>query len=1145
MDKIRFGSLRRNCLLHGLTLGLIAWLGITNSALAGAPAPFTWNASTRIVVDDNMQYVCANILPGAGWTNYWTNIVWSADVTNLTCVGWYNVVWPGARPSHNGMLPAWSAVRYLSDGINRMIGIRPVSVGGHSYPAANAIVLTTLSALRMAPNVPADLLANAVQALAVSNGAPLFSANEAYYIHTESKAIYIVANQMQGLTHGVVELLLGDNAAAPQYQIGYEKLGMGPDWTYVPDFFKKPLIFNMEYAGRPGLYSRGVCPTRGSQTGATGATIAYAAIRNSFPKGLPAPDEPVELSDLDWVVGFRIVGCSSPGALPSQNMEQFHPTVAANMVATGSDKGFMCVTKLGLDAIRPPATKELLDTLWLDTDTSGPNKGKIFWCTLKGSKTPHWLDRSRGSDSPLTAWCPPMIDLSVPAVRQMLLKDMITQAESHWSLYPGKSYSYPHAEPSDGGLSDPDFEKMTTYPNWYSDYRKAEGQPWGAYKLNGFFRGTPVQPTEDWWHTMTPVDLNNAQADTVYAYNNWLLREFDKYVKSLPAEKQQSGGIPKSKLIHTLCYSYGNHDVPPNFNFDQRVRMCVSIYTPHRSHGKWQYCQSLTDVMHAMKVMLPESDFGQYWVLINSYPGSDWGLNSVGYESGKTPEDVYSEVHDNFYAVGGRNLGIECDEDHGKLGLTYYMYAKLCWEPTMSLAQLKALRDRWINRCYGTAAFSFMSQYYDYITKDFVSSYSGWARAIQFIQQADAVIPGGSPEKQRLNDLKQFWYYYYLQDHFMNWDGSYKAAIDPAIMDKTKELLWKGQTSYINPLYCITWGLYRHLNKTSNIPHILDLCAPTYYDKDKKFIAPAHYTETETATWWADVVKSYPYTPVTMFKDSRLVTGELGADVDLNNLTTVTEFSGKAPGDGVLTYMPHHAVQPMPLVRATKDGDPVGLKVFSWLGNSPEKFTITYSVDRWDPKARDWQKNIFDDVVPSVNDGLTPKSHEVAVLTYSKTVSGGIYRLNVGSATGAGMLSSLDFDTSANTHSGTALAQGLTFAQRVGYANLSPQWYIYIPKGTTTLDVEVDDGLTPKNIDLYTGLPSGAKPWKLNRTVDIHGRGTHQIALQPGEDGSIACLSRNNVNIPHFYSIPNIGALAPWMLMVPKDIATADGLTPY
>ena len=184
-------------------------------------------------------------------------------------------------------------------------------------------------------------------------------------------------------------------------------------------------------------------------------------------------------------------------------------------------------------------------------------------------------------------------------------------------------------------------------------------------------------------------------------------------------------------------------------------------------------------------------------------------------------------------------------------------------------------------------------------------------------------------------------------------------------------------------------------------------------------------------------------------------------------------------------------------------------------------------------------------MVPSVNDGLTPKSHEVAVLTYSKTVSGGIYRLNVGSATGAGMLSSLDFDTSANTHSGTALAQGLTFAQRVGYANLSPQWYIYIPKGTTTLDVEVDDGLTPKNIDLYTGLPSGAKPWKLNRTVDIHGRGTHQIALQPGEDGSIACLSRNNVNIPHFYSIPNIGALAPWMLMVPKDIATADGLTPY
>ena len=35
--------------------------------------PFTRNASTRIVVDDNMQYIADDIKSG-GWTKYWTNV---------------------------------------------------------------------------------------------------------------------------------------------------------------------------------------------------------------------------------------------------------------------------------------------------------------------------------------------------------------------------------------------------------------------------------------------------------------------------------------------------------------------------------------------------------------------------------------------------------------------------------------------------------------------------------------------------------------------------------------------------------------------------------------------------------------------------------------------------------------------------------------------------------------------------------------------------------------------------------------------------------------------------------------------------------------------------------------------------------------
>jgi hypothetical protein len=1127
-----------------------------SASAAGADsmqAPFTWNASTRIVVDDRMQYVTANIINGA-WTNYWTNVDWSTNVipfqtgsvTDMTCVGWYNVVWPGAHPSHNGLLPAWSAVRYLSDGINRMTGTRPASVGGHTYPATNAIVLTTLSALQMATNVPAYLLTNAAQALAISNGAPLFSANEAYYIHTESNAVYIVAKQMQGLPHGVAELLLGDKAVSPQYQIGYEKLGMGPDWTYVPDFTGTPLIFNMEYAGRPGLYCRALGATRGGSVGATLATIAYAAIRTSFSNGLPAPDEPVEVSDLDWHVGFRTDGQSSPGAIPSQALEVYAKTIATNMVATGSSNGFLCVTKLGLDADRPPATSNTLDWLWLNTDTSGTNKGKIFYCTLDSNKTPYWHDRT----TVMQSYVPPFIDMSVPAVRHIILRDMINQAESFWYLYPGESWAFVHAEPSDGGVAggDPVFIQMTADPNWYSDYRASEGLNWGSYALNGFYQGTPVQPTECWWSTMSPVDTNNAQSDTTYALNNWLLREFDKYVAALPAANRLSDGIPKTNLIHTITFSYGTHDVPPNFNFDHRVRMNVSGYALHRGKGKWRYCNTFQDVMQAMEVMLPECDMSQYWVVIVSYPNSDWGLSAIGYAGFSTPGDIYSQVHDGFYAVGGRNIAIEADYDFGKMGLTYYMYGKMFWEPTMSLSQLSAYRDRWILRSYGAAAANIMNEYYDWMSPaNFVSAPNMWATAIGFIQQADAVTPDGTQEKQRLNDLKQFWYSYYLQDHVMDLSYNYYTNVSSNVVNEIAEFLWKGQMSYITPLYCFTWGFYRYGLGLGYIPSIQTVCAPTYYDTNTLYVAPAHYTAAETAGWWTNVVNYWPYTPVSMFQTNRLINGELGSAVDLNNLISVREFRGTSLGDGTLTYMPNHATQPAPLIMAQNAGDVIGLKVISWYGNPPTPFVVGYTVDRWEPVAQAWSNNLYSRAVASVNDGKSTNSHEVAVLTFSNTVAGGIYRFDLGAITAfnACSLSSLDYDTCSGTYSGAEIAHGLTLNQRVGYVYVVPIGYIYIPKGTTSLDLETYDDQATKNIRLYTGLLFGTNAWTYSRTVDIHGRGSHRIALNPGEAGSIACMYQGGTAVPYFYSIPNIWAKQPWMLMVPEDIATADGLTSY
>ena len=101
--------------------------------------------------------------------------------------------------------------------------------------------------------------------------------------------------------------------------------------------------------------------------------------------------------------------------------------------------------------------------------------------------------------------------------------------------------------------------------------------------------------------------------------------------------------------------------------------------------------------------------------------------------------------------------------------------------------------------------------------------------------------------------------------------------------------------------------------------------------------------------------------------------------------------------------------------------------------------------------------------------------------------------------------------------------------------------YIYIPKGTKSLDMEVWDNSNVKYLQLYTSLP--AKNMTPSRKVDIGAMGTHTLALQPGEDGTVAMMWGNNFNFPYLYSIPTFWAKSPAALLIPRGIAEADGLT--
>ena len=97
----------------------------------------------------------------------------------------------------------------------------------------------------------------------------------------------IVANTYDGLRHGVVKLL---------ESVGYEVLGMGPNWTYVPNYTHPvaPLVFDLaDVSERPGYYLRKLTVVAGQERG-NGTLYALDGVNGR--RKLIAPDEPVEVS---------------------------------------------------------------------------------------------------------------------------------------------------------------------------------------------------------------------------------------------------------------------------------------------------------------------------------------------------------------------------------------------------------------------------------------------------------------------------------------------------------------------------------------------------------------------------------------------------------------------------------------------------------------------------------------------------------------------------------------------------------------------------------------------------------------------------------------------------------------------------------
>jgi len=940
--------------------------------------------------------------------------------------------------------PALEAVRYLREGIFEMTGRKLPVI--RSVDKSKGIVFTTLE------QAPPDIQNSPeIQAALRNTGEDSYNANEAFFIRTESDRILIVTNTIDGFNHAVVELL---------ESVGYEVLGMGPNWTSIPDFREKPLEFNLEEAGRPGFYIRQLGLTSGQGHG----------IGTIFNIPLSDPnDETVEISFNRWAIGTHIIGNSMPYFL-GHAMPKYAQAVAKKREELGTTDGF-------LNKPDAPISFDGVKTLVEEGGTKRSVK----------------------------------LDKSVPFVRELLLEDFIKKSEAFFSdpETDGQVFLF-GTDPEDGVQP----HEFTRYPNWYPEYLEKEKIPFGKpYVLNGF-RGLN-QPKEIW----DPASFT----DTTFGFNNWLLWEYDQWIDSLPEEQRKTrAGQNKKDMVRASLYSYNAHDVPPNFNLDPRIRVMIAGYPKHRGHGKWKNFASQIDMAQAFQIMLPNEPSGDYLIDSISYY-RDFETRGIG------GSDLAETIQKRFrkeYDAGIRAISVETDLNFGKLGLEYYLDSKMLWNPKLTATELIALRDRWFQRAYGNG-WQKMREYYDFLSPEnyTVNAPNNWAKAIQMIASADQKIdPQKEPAAQRrLDDLKQYWYYYYLRE-------SGEITSHPETL---REFVWKGQMSYMTPMHMVTRRFFKSVKQR-----------PAEIAGEEFNTGPAHYTPEETAAWWNKIRNFWKVTPVTEFAATTLANGEPAGEIDVNDLVAVAEFQTDQPA-APFFYNSGSQKNASFLSIATHSGDELGFKL-TWPFKPDNRHfrakDLFYGVDRWDPKTKSWDELEDVSMVSSASKPVKGRKGVEAQLVevrYSAPLPG-TYRFRLGYGGDNSYLGSLSYDPETGESPAVKInAHGFTFADTLSAVYQGPSW-IYLPKGVKTLDLEVWRA-RKRILVLHNGLPSTGL--KKTRTIDISEIGTHTVKLEPGEDGSMAMLEDGVIYFPYLYSVPMLWAKSTPALLVPREIATADGLT--
>lgn len=1007
-----------------------------------------------------------------------TSIVLHHDSASSQGFDWTELTKP-RLPANTPEAGLRDAVLFLQEGILRMTG-RTLEIRSDRDVSRGMVLMLAQNAPQAVRDDPF------VQTALRDDGSDPYNNREAYCLRSERDRLLIVANTVDGLIAAVPALL---------ESVGYEVLGMGPNWIHVPQD-RKRLVFDIETADRPSFYLRRLVPTSGQYYG-VGTVHTGPKLQLSHPR-----DESVGESYTRWAIAIRDRG-RSMDSFPGHALYQYHRKMVEHMLRTGSTDGFLTAgTHLGLDKNRPAAVESNTSHLWINTDPEGqPGHKRVFLSDGKQWKEQRLVGMAVN------------LDITSEVAREMVLDAMKQRAEKHFEEHPDDIFIFGTEAEDGAGYANIGEWLRPENRNWYPDYLAKVGRDWPQSYVLHNYRG--IQQPEEHWDPAMP-------ANQVFAFNNWLLSEFDRWLDSRPQVEQITAtGKPKKDLVRCSLYSYAYHDVPPHINLDPRIRVMIAGYPKHRGLGNWKNFASKQDVAAAFQKMLPREPSGEYRIISIAYY-ADHTLNGIPARWSAAPESLLKDLK-TTYDSGVRALTYESDFNFGKYGLAYYLMSKALWNVNLTADELHAIRDRWLQRAYGSA-WQEMKAYYDFLLiENFpANAPAAWAKAVRLIDAADAKIdPANEPDAQRrLDDLKQYWYFYYLID-----TGAMEAKSPEMI-----KFLWKGQMSYMTAMHMVTRRTFPEGSR-----RLYDLL-PAELLKE-----PAHYTFEETARWWKKILDHWPAIEVDEFKDFTLANGHPAREIDLNDLIRVADYQNLTTGRPFLFNSAQ--ADPTPFLTVAKVDETIGFQ-FSWPARENQlRFygpkDVPYSIDYWNAEKREWD-SVLDVTATTASSHLVTETYNNqtrhAIEVRHKASRSGTYRIEVGRGGFLAQLSSLAYDIKKNgfatrpPHTYFTQAQGLT----------QDPVYIYIPKGTRSLDLEVWDSYNRKQVQLYQGLSD--KRLTLSREVDISKRGTHRIPLKPEETGQLARISGNGFAFPLLYSVPSYWAKCPAELLIPRAIAEADKL---